>query len=198
MILVTPFYWQWFSFSSCEDVYQLESITWRGNTTNNTQWFSCFRYSWSFKNNGIIHFVCTSTLKNWSLGKIFGLKANIQCIWRKLIYVIVCCDLTFHHDYTIDDYTIDYLHESDNIMENKWMTWEEGHREGLHYGRSRKKIYTLLTLRRGTCCYYTWLYYWRFFLEILIGKYLHSWHVLYWTFILFTSKEYFDWRKPPI
>ena len=43
----------------------------------------------------------------------------------------MCCDLTFHHDYTIDDYTVDYLHESDNIMENKWMTWEEGHREGL-------------------------------------------------------------------
>lgn len=119
---------------------------------------------------------------------------RLRSIWRKLIYVIVCCDLTFHHDYTID-----YLHESDNIMENEneWHKKRATERDW-HYGRSRKKIQTLLKLRRGTFCYYTWLYYWRFFLEILIGKYLHTWHVLYWTFILFTSKGYFHWRKPPV
>ena len=35
----------------------------------------------------------------------------------------------------------------------------------------------------------------KIFLKILIGKYLHTWHLLYWIFLLFISKGYFDWQK---
>ena len=45
-------------------------------------------------------------------------------------------------------------------------------------------------------CYHTWLCYWKSFLNILIGKCLHIWHSLYWTFLLFIYKRHFDWQKP--